>query len=145
MNLIPGNRYLFDTSVYIDLLRGRSIGRNLHYQTRFGRISVGYSIITEAELWQGIVGLRTETEHTAVLRVYRRYFVNVTIATDAGRFWRELRHEVKLTKEEMPGLADCLIAATAHFYDLRLISKNSRHFPEFRRFGVQVDEYSDME
>ena len=60
MNLIPGNKYLFDTTVYIDLFHGRETGKRLHYQARFMEISVGYSIITEAELWVGIRGFHTE-------------------------------------------------------------------------------------
>lgn len=142
MNLIPGNRYLFDTCVYIDLLHGREIGKSLHNQARYAQISVGYSIITEAELWQGIGGLRTEAQHTDILRAYKRYFMNVTVARNAGRFWRELRHVDKLPKQDMPGLADCLIAATAHYYDLRLVTNNTRHFPVFAKFGVLVDEYT---
>lgn len=141
MNLTPGDKYLFDTSVYIDLIRGRIVGKRLHHQARFLSISVGYSIITETELWLGIVGLRTETQHIEVLKPYKRYFNNVTIARDAGRFFREFSHVDKLQGKALPGVPDCLIAATAKFYNLPLVTKNTQHMPRFSKFGVIIDGY----
>jgi predicted nucleic acid-binding protein len=143
MNLIPGNKYLFDTTVFLDLLREREVGRRLHYQARFLRVFVGYSIVTETELWMGIRGLRSEGQHIEILKPYTRYFVNVTIARDAGRFWEELRNKDNLQGKNLPDVGDCLIAATARFYRLRLVSKNTRHMPKFEKFGVVVDLYED--
>lgn len=143
MNLISGNRYLFDTSVFIDLLRNRTVGKRLHHQRRFYGVFVGYSILTETELWMGIKGLRSESRHKEILKFYRRYFINVTIARNAGMFWRELRS--KLDRNEMPGVPDCLIAATARFHGLRLVTKDANHMPRFSEFGVIVEPYQDEE
>jgi predicted nucleic acid-binding protein len=141
--LKSGNNYLFDTSVYIDLLRGRKAGIRLHYEARFNQVSVGYSIITEAELWQGIIGLRTEEQHIIALKPYKRYRVNVTIARNAGTYWKVFYFQDKLRNKDLPALPDCLIAATARFYGLYLVSKNTRHASKFKQFGVLVEEYSD--
>ena len=145
MNLIPGNRYLFDTTVYIDLLHQRQMGKNLHYQARHLRIFAAYSIITEVELWSYIHGFWTEAQHVIILRPYRRYFLNVTIARDGSRFYAQFKYVDNLQGKKLPGINDCLIAATARFYDLRLVSKNTRHMNLFEQFGVKVDAYEDLE
>lgn len=141
MKLIPGNKYLFDTTVFIDMLRKRSAGLDLLHQSRYADVFVAYSIISEMELWVGITSHWTEEQHIAVLRPYRRFNINVTIARNAGRFQRELRHTYKVQKGSVPGVGDCLIAATAQFYDLRVVTRNGRDFHLFEHFGVQVDEY----
>lgn len=142
MNLIAGRRYLFDTTVFLNILWDKPIGRQLFEQSRAATVFVAYSIITETELWRGIMGTWTEAQHVAILRPYQRYFINVTIARTAGVYYRELKHTFKLQKGSIPGLGDCLIAATAHYYDLRVVSNNRRDFHLFRNFGVEVDEYA---
>ena len=143
--LTVGNRYLFDTTVFIGLLRNRKRAKDFHYQKRFLQIFVGYSIITETELWVGMKFPRTESQHTEVLRVYHRYFINVTIARNAGMFMGKFMSDGLSTQQKtLPPITDCLIAATAQFYNLRLVS-NDKHAPLFRQFGVFVDEYQDVE
>lgn len=142
MDLIAGNRYLFDTSVFIDHFRKRPTARNLYFQARFHSVSVGYSIITEAELWAGIRGYRTVEEHIAILKPFNRYFINVTIARRAGELRRLLETGGVVQKGEGPYIPDCLIAATAEFYGLTVCTRDTRHFDRFRRFSISVLEYA---
>jgi predicted nucleic acid-binding protein len=137
MNLIDGEKYIFDTSVFIDYLRGRTVAKNLHHQVRFRNVSVGYSVITTVELWDGITGMWTEEQHIILLKLYRCYFMNKTIARRAGTFHKDLKTIVK----KVPALPDCIIAATAHYYDLTLVSANSRDMIHFTQFGVKVQIY----
>jgi predicted nucleic acid-binding protein len=141
INLTPDVGYLFDTSVFIDILRGRKAGKNFHYQVRFLPVFAGDSIVSETELWRGIRGLRTEEEHLIILRAYHRYFINVTIARKAGEYVRDLQHIHQVKR--LHGTIDALIAATAAFYDLTLVSKNTRDMKLFENFGVKVLEYFD--
>ena len=141
MNLTNGEKYLFDTTVFLDKLHKRPVGERLHFQVRYWNVSAGYSIVTETELWRGIKGLWTEEQHIALLKLYRRYFINVTIARNAGIFYRVMRHDLNMQPTAIPGIGDCLIAATAKFYDLRLVSRNTRHMKLFEHFDVKVDVY----
>lgn len=88
MNLLKGNKYVFDTTVYIDALCGepkyKQLTQKLIFQARFNRIPAGYSIVTELELWRGIKGLWTIEEHEALLRPMRRYPLLVRTAKRAG-------------------------------------------------------------
>ena len=144
MDLVPGNSYLFDTTVFIDVLRKHEAARKLYFQGRFYPVSVGYSILTEAELWVGIDEhkFRTVPEHVILLKPFRRYFINVTIARRAGELRRLLRQSNLVNKDQLPALPDCIIAATAEYYNLTVCSKNSKHFSLFGHFSISVLEYS---
>lgn len=134
MDLKTGNKYLFDTTVYIDALRGRPNGRNLIYQAKFKPISVGYSLITEAELWAGIKGFRTPEQHKILLRPFHRYMVNVTIARRAG--FLRMTLDTAQKGQQTPSIMDCLIAATAEYYGLTVCSANARDFSRFQLFSI---------
>lgn len=140
MDLKVGNNYLLDTTVFIDRLRHRPAGKHLIAQAATMHTTIYYSIITEAELWAGIKPPRTEEEHKILLRAFTRIMVNVTIARRAGEY-RQYFLQAGLGRKETPGLLDCMIAATAKFYNLRLVSRNDRHFGRFRQFNIAVDEY----
>lgn len=139
MILTMGNKYLFDTTVFIDAMRKRPVARQIIQESLINSIPAGYSIITEAELWSGIRGLRTVEEHIMLLRPFVRYNLNVTIARRAGEFQARLAASRPVT---MPDIPDCIIAATAEYYDLVICSKNTRHYNMFSLFSIPVLEYS---
>jgi predicted nucleic acid-binding protein len=140
MNLINGNRYLFDTMVFIDRLRNSSAAKSIMHQVRFNNIDAGFSIITETELWYGIMGQRTEYEHKVLLRPFRRYNLNSTIARRAGVL-RRILETANLSDSEVPDLADCLIASTAEYHKLVIVTRNWKHFKHFQKFAIQVERY----
>ncbi len=146
IDLTNGTNYLFDTTVFIDAFWKRQIAKKLFYQVRFHDVSAGYSIITEAELWYGINAykFRTVAEHVLLLKPFKRYFVNVTIARRAGDLQRLLvqTHRFKRDSDECPSIDDCLIAATGEYYGLTICTRNGRHFDLFRAYGIPVLEYS---
>lgn len=109
------------------------------FQARDLRLSVGYSILSEAELWVGITPhpLRNEPVHITLLKPFRRYFVNVSIARRAGT----LRRLIKKQGYEQT-LADCIIASTAEFNNLIVCTRNARHFELFKQYGISVLTYS---
>lgn len=142
MDLKIGTRYCFDTTVFAGALRKISDAEKLIYQARFYSVHVGYSIITEAELWSGIRGMRTEGEHIRLLRPFTRYSINVTIARRAGEMQRILVQHFSKSGQSLPQLPDCLIAATADYHGLTICSANSTHFPLFQQlFSIPVEEY----
>lgn len=104
MTLKIGKKYLFDTTVFIHALRGKNTARQLMRQAQFHGISVGYSVITEAELWVGIQfsPLRTEKQHRTVLRPFKRYFINVNIAKRAGELRGKLVQAKVIQKTQGP-------------------------------------------
>lgn len=143
MILKTGKKYLFDTTVFIHVLRGKSAARQLIWQAKFHGISVGYSVITEAELWVVIQTspLRTEKQHRTVLRPFKRYFINVNIAKRAGELRGKLMQAGIIQKTQGPHLDDCLIAATSEYYGLIVVTDNTRDFAQFKKMPTCKVQY----
>lgn len=138
-----GNSYLLDTSVFIDYLRGKYVAHKIIFDTRSTHVSAGYSIITEAELWAGISGLRTEASHIKLIQPFDRYFINITIARRAGQLKSVINNALKgQVGMEPPGLNDCLIAATAEFHDLTVVTRNEKHFKHFAIHAIDLQFYT---
>jgi tRNA(fMet)-specific endonuclease VapC len=137
-----GNNYLFDTSVFIDYFRQRPVARQIIFDTRNPQITAGYSIITEAELWAGINKFRTEASHILLLRPFNRYFINVTIARRAGQLKVLIEDSIKgKATATAPGLDDCLIAATAEYNNLTIVTRNTKHFNHFANHSINIEFY----
>jgi predicted nucleic acid-binding protein len=125
MITLTHEHYIFDTTVFIDYLKGRPVAQQILRQAQQNGVHVGYSILTEAELWAGIVGKRTEQEHLRLLRLFTRYNLNVAIARQAG----ELKARCIAQKGgRVPSLNDCLIAATADYYGMVVVTRNTSDF-----------------
>lgn len=147
MALKSENNYLLDTSVWISVMRRHEPERKIFVQAGFDNISIGYSVITEAELWAGILptGLRTEQEHKIVLAPFKRYFVNVSIARRAGNMLATLRSQ-GFKDNQLPELADCIIAATAEYHQLIVWTNNSSHFSVLsQQFNVPYIKSTDIQ
>jgi predicted nucleic acid-binding protein len=112
---------LLDTTVLIDVLRGRSAVDRLHALRRSGEVPFVCCINVE-EIWRGI---RPGEEDDAARLVDGLRLATLGLAEGrrAGRWRREAAAEgVTLSQ------ADCLIAAAAVGVDARLATGNPRHF-----------------
>lgn len=112
--------YLLDTTVFVDYLREKE-GAEAYFEPIFkGEVSGAFSVITEAELWEGLRS-GEEERHEAILLLLERVDVGKDVARRAG----ELR---RTFKTEGLGMPDALIAATAEAVDATLVTRNHRHF-----------------
>lgn len=111
---------LVDTDILIDYLR--EVPAAVEFvEANIDRISV--SVISIAELYQGV---RDGEEREALddfLSVLTDLDLNFETAKTAGLFRRQFK------RSHNPGLADCLIAATAQARQLPLKTLNKKHFP----------------
>ncbi|MBI5563299.1 MAG: type II toxin-antitoxin system VapC family toxin [Chloroflexi bacterium] len=121
--------WLLDTSILIDILRGRVPARNWVDTLALPARSI--SVITGAEL---LAGCRNQREQRAVereLNLYSIVWIDETISQTALDFYKQfhLSHGV--------GFLDCLIAATAIRHGYRLATLNLRHFTTLP--GIQAE------
>lgn len=134
---LSGTRLLLDTTALIHHMKGQHPELEKYLEeARLKQLFVGYSIITEMELWVGVAPNHpnfNEAKHEALIYPYVRVFVNSPIARRAGYFKIVLKKQGK-----DPGVADCLIAATAEHYKLTILSHNSRHFPLFESISPTI-------
>jgi predicted nucleic acid-binding protein len=112
---------LLDTTVLIDVLRGRSAVDRLHALRRSGEVPFVCCINVE-EIWRGI--RPGEEDHAAgLVDGLRLATLGLAEGRRAGRWRREAAAEgVTLSQ------AACLIAAAAVGVDARLATGNPRHF-----------------
>jgi predicted nucleic acid-binding protein len=117
---------LVDSDVVIDLLRKRDEAVACVRQEVL-RGPVYGSVLTRAEVLAGMLpGEETATEEH--LEIIRWLPVDSRIADRAGEFSR--RHRAAHSGID---LTDYVIAATADVAGLRLLTRNVKHYPMFRR------------
>lgn len=117
-------RYLVDTDVIINYLKGKSKSKDFLFRIIDGKAAGFFSVITEAELMSGARDDKDESDIYDVLDVMEAVEINRNIAVTAGR----LRRKYAAYSAKLP---DALIAATAYEKDLILITANEKHFSVF--------------
>jgi predicted nucleic acid-binding protein len=131
-SLDPTKTYLFDSCVLISYYRGDQAVKQLVDEVVRGPSGAGISILTDFELWAGVKNNRDAKQHKILLAKFRRYHLNVTIARRAGA----LKHLIPAA-----GVPDLLIAATAEYYGIDIVTKNVKHFTNLPLEAVGIITY----
>ena len=120
-------RFLIDTDVIIEYLRGRD--RTVNFlETLKGELLV--SVITVAELYSGVKGSEEERVLDQFLLAFSILPVDEKAARRGGFYRRDYN------ASHGTGLADALIASTAEEANAVLVTFNRRHFPMLRNVKV---------
>ena len=118
-------KYLVDTDWVVDYLAGKSQAISLLSSAWQDGIAI--SLITLGEIYEGIYYGRDPERSEAVFRQFLRSVdvlsLNRSIMQRFGRVRGDLRR-----RGELIGDPDILIAATALYYDLTLLTRNRKHF-----------------
>ena len=115
-------RYLIDTDIIIDHLRGEEKARDFLRQIKSGRSDILYSVITKPELYSG-VRPKEMKKVSRLLSSMEEVRIDGEIAVDAGRYRNKFYSSHGLL------LPDALIAASAKKAGAVLITLNKRHYP----------------
>lgn len=116
----PESKYLFDTTVYIDYMRGNGDAIRLIQEALRNNINISRSVITDAELWVGVRDVQDAKDHEILLAPHKPLAVTKHIARRAG----ELSNKY-MNRQHVP---DMIIAATAEATRAIVVSRNTRHF-----------------
>jgi predicted nucleic acid-binding protein len=117
---------LVDTDILIAHLRGVAAAHAwLRHTRQAGPLTVSALSVTELT-----GGMRSEERHQVwrLLAALRIEPVTELVARRAGELMRQYRHS-----HTGIGLADYVIAATAHVHGFTLATLNTRHFPMFKK------------
>ncbi len=117
---MSNKKYLVDTCIIIDFLRGKDNTKEF-IANELDNIHI--SVVTVAELYAGVKGKNEETQLGSFLGLFSILDLNKNISISAGYL------KNKYYKSHNAGLADCMIAATALDADYTLVSNNFKHFP----------------
>jgi predicted nucleic acid-binding protein len=116
--------FLCDTDWMVDYLNGREPAIQL--LSSLADQGVGISIITYAELYEGVANSPSRQQRLGQLEELVQTTDVIPIDFDIARAFGELRSSLRASGQPIPDL-DALIAATALRYDLTLLSRD-RHF-----------------
>lgn len=137
MQLNLHSNCLFDTTFFSDLLDQQDLGITLDDLVRIGEGRSGYSIITLAELYAKPVSGAQRKLREQLLQFFICYQLTEDSARRAGdlhrKFLDEHRRNPLSRRQNVPGITDCLIAATAHAHQLTWVTRDKRHGPRFLR------------
>ena len=117
------NSVLIDSDILIEVSRARDaivLGR--WGQLALGQLPLFCSPVTVAELWHGA----RPSEHaslTALFSVIECVSIDAAIGRRAGEYLH------RFAKSHHVELGDALIAATASVHNLKLWTRNRRHYP----------------
>ncbi len=127
--MFPPEARLIDTNILVDLLRGREEARQ--WIDRLPDDGRCISVVTAAEL---LAGARSSHEQKLIeqeILLYRILWLQEPISRLALDWYQRFRLRYGV------GFLDCLIGATALYYDLPLATLNERHFAPFPDLQVE--------
>jgi predicted nucleic acid-binding protein len=122
-------KLLIDTDVLIDYLRNVSQAVKF-LENKIETDTCYLSAITIAELFAGV---REGKERSMIEKFFEAFEiveVDTNIAQKGGLYRRDYG------KSYGTGLADAIIAASAEFYQAKLITLNKKHFPMVKKILV---------
>ena len=126
------NRYLLDSDILIEHLRGQQQARTFIARLRQdGELLL--SAITVAELFAGARDAGEQEGIDALLRLTRVIPVDEKIARRGGAIRATYR------QSHGTGLADALIAASAELNQATFVSFNQRHFPMIANLQIPYE------
>jgi tRNA(fMet)-specific endonuclease VapC len=127
-------KFLLDTNVCIDMIRGRS-ERILPRLRRCRPGDVGISSITLAELWHGVAKSRNPEGNAAALEGFLLPLEVLDFGEEAALAYGAVR--ASLEKAGTPiGSMDTLIAAHAASLGATVVTSNMREFRRVRPLNV---------
>lgn len=121
-------KYLIDTDIVIDHLRGDAVANRWLRDVESGRVQATISVITECELLASPrLTSREERQIGRLLELLPR----VAVTSHIARLGGQLRRRHALT------VADALIAATALRSHAVLLTRNVKDFRSIHRLHIQ--------
>jgi len=123
-------KYLIDTDVLIDHLRGEEKALHFLKQLNLQKSQIFYSVISKAEIYSGIIP-DEEEEVSLLFRSMNEVPIDGEIAEISGRFKKMFFASHGLL------LPDAFVAASAKRVGATLITLNKRHYP-MRDIEIQI-------
>jgi hypothetical protein len=116
--------YIIDTDVCIDFLKGKDFAVEL-FSKLLSNEDNFLSILTYYELLKGAYTKKEQTAINNFVSLFKILNLDRSIVITASDYYRKYRKK-GITLSNI----DCLIMATAKEYNLKIITRNVKHYPE---------------
>jgi tRNA(fMet)-specific endonuclease VapC len=127
-------KYLVDSDWVIDYLKGRPNALSL--LEGFFDEGLAISIITFAEIYEGIYYSRDPKHNEIIFRRFLRGVNVLGINRPIAREFAIIRGDLR-AKGQLIGQPDILIAATAIYHDLTLLTRNIKDYQRIPKLKAQ--------
>ncbi len=126
--------HLIDTDWVAHYFKGRpNIVARLHDLRGQG---LGISVVTLAELYDGVYGARDPEAKERVLDKFLEWVTVVGLDAETAKMFGKERHRLRRAGNSIPDI-DLLIGVTAAQHDLILLTNNRRHFERIE--GIHIE------
>lgn len=130
--------YLLDSDVCIRALSKRG-GWLMSLLNAMRHDGLAISVITYGEVTEGALYSRHRAVHLQRWRDFSRAFDVISVTPDIAEIWADIRGGLRRRGEVTPD-NDLLIAATALYFDMRVVTFNNRHFSRVGGLAVDVPD-----
>jgi toxin FitB len=125
--------YLLDTCIISEFVKPQPQEKVLNFVTSISLHNIFLSAITIGEIWRGIVKL-DESRRRNLLEIWfekdiiEKYSDRILPVTkEIALIWGEKKSELE-RKGKAISVMDCLISATALYYDFMVVTRNTKDF-----------------
>lgn len=130
--------YLLDSDVCIEALKKRGAWlMNLLNAIRHDGVAI--SVVTYGEVLEGVLYSQHRAVHMQRWREFSRALDLVNITPEIAEIWADIRGGLRRRGMVTPD-NDLLIASTALYFDMRIVTFNGRHFNRVDGLRVSVPE-----
>ncbi len=127
-------KYLVDSDWVVDYLAGKQQAISLLSSVWPDGIAI--SLITLGEIYEGIYYGRDPQRSEAVFHLFLRSVDVLPLNRSIMQRFARIRGDLR-AKGQLIGDPDILIAATAIYYDLTLLTRNKKHFQRISTLKAQ--------
>jgi tRNA(fMet)-specific endonuclease VapC len=132
--------YLFDTNVWIQLLKQRAPAVRARIDLMDADLIVTCSVV-KAELWHGAYKYDDPERRLLQVNIAISPYHSLSFDDAAALHYADIRHELE-DQGNVIGPNDLKIAAICLAHDLTLVTSNTREFGRVR--GLRVENWSDL-
>ena len=128
-------KYLVDSDWIVDCLRGDR--PSIQTLSQIASQGLAVSIISVAEIYEGVYGQSDPQTHMETFRTFLRAFTTLTLTDATVDRFAQLRARLRREGRAPPDF-DLLIGATALEHGLAVVTRNVRHFNRIE--GLEIFE-----
>jgi predicted nucleic acid-binding protein len=129
--------FLLDTDWIVHWLKGKK--RIIDKIETYRKSGLSVSIISVAELYEGIYGSNHPEDDEQILKDFLRGVTLLEVSEDVCKKFGELRNGLR-RKGELIGNFDLLIASTALINNLTILSDNVEHYKRIKGLKFETSE-----
>ena len=128
-------RYLLDTNVLVDILRGT----NKTLKKRFQAIGIDHCVVSDISVYELYCGAKASSRPEKNREILEKVFERLPVIPSSDAYWKAAEEKQRLAAIGTPiEDFDLLIGCTALEYGLTLVTGNVRHMSRIKDLRIEA-------